>query len=119
MESRTLTNEEVEWFGLEPMAVNWGIVKDGRIVACFQAQPDFQGWLNVHANIKRHSLHPVLTCSYAKLFSDRLLDLGANGLICGIHPKHKAAIKIAINAGFVESSRCLNLVILKRQNDGQ
>ena len=103
---RNLTPDEISDFGIEPCPINWGVISDNRVLACFQAEPaDKDGWLNVHANVQRKSLHPALTYAYAKTFSDQLIDYGALGLTCEIPNKNRAAIRVAAAAGFLITSK--------------
>ncbi len=103
---RNLTPEEISDFGVEPCPINWGVISDNRVVACFQAEPaEVGGWLNVHANVHRKSLHPALTYAYAKTFSDQLIRYGAKGLMCEIPNKNRAAIRVAAAAGFLITSK--------------
>lgn len=100
-----LTPSDVQGFGLDVCEVNWGVFVNGSLVACFQAEEEPDGWLNVHANVKRRSLHPALTYGYARSFSDRLIELGAPGLRCEIKNNNRAAIRVAAAAGFHIDSR--------------
>ncbi len=98
--------------------VNWGVYYGDELLALFQAEDDGDGWLNVHANVARHRLHPKLTYFYAKTFSDRLLELGAVGLKAEIKVNHRAAIRIAKAAGYTEQTRNDEWVVLTRLPNG-
>lgn len=110
---RNLTPEEVRTFGYEePNQVNWGVCLDDEPVAYFSAEPEAEGRLEVHVTAKRHRLHPQVLKLYAKQFSDRLLALGARGLIAKIAPTNRASLWVAKAAGFQEQSRDKDIVIL-------
>lgn len=110
---------EVEEFGCQWMEVNWGVWYDDELAALFQAEALGNGWLNVHATVSRRKLHPQITKMYAKAFSDRLLELGATGLQAEIELKNRAAILMAKAAGYSETSRNDEWVLLTREPDGQ
>jgi len=98
--------------------INWGVTWNDKIVALFQAQDDGDGWLAVHANVPRHTIHPTVTYLYARQFADRLLELGAVGLKAEIEVKNRAAIRVAKAAGFVEQTRNDEWVVLTRLPNG-
>lgn len=111
---RNLTLEEIQGFGFEkPDDVNWGVCVDGVPVAYFSAESDGTGRLNVHVNVKRRSIHPLLVKAYAKTFCDQLLTLGATGLLCRIEQSNRAAIRIARAAGFTETGHEGSLKIME------
>ena len=116
--TRQATEEEVVAFGQEFIEINWGVWLGDKLVALFQAEEEPDGWLNVHARVLRRTLHPDITKMYAKSFSNRLLELGATGLKADIPATHRAAIRIAKAAGFVETGREENRIILTRLPDG-
>ncbi|HYE59368.1 MAG TPA: hypothetical protein VD948_12725, partial [Rhodothermales bacterium] len=101
LEARTLTPEEVAAFGREPLLFNWGVIYNGEPVACFQAEAERGGVLNVHATVRR-GLHPQVTRAYARRFSEELLCRGAASLICRIPRTNRAAIRMATAAGYVK-----------------
>lgn len=103
--ARVLTLEECEKFDAEPCPINWGIVCNGEPVACFQAEPEADGWLSVHANVKRRALHPAISAAYAKTFSEDLMRHGAVGLVAEIAINNRAAIRLAKAAGYKEVHR--------------
>ena len=116
-ETRSLTPEEVDAFGADLCPVNWGVIWQGEILACFQAEPeDCESLvLNVHANVKRRALHPAVTAAYAKTFSDRLVELGASELMCRIKPENRAALRMAKAAGYRESGTEDGCIVLRRK----
>ena len=111
--------QEVADFGATWTEINWGVWYDDELAALFQAEPLGNGWLNVHATVKRRTLHPEITKLHAKAFSNRLLELGATGLQAEIELKNRAAIRMAKAAGYSEISRNDEWVTLVRKPDGQ
>jgi hypothetical protein len=116
--TRVLLPSEVIKFGQPVYEINWGVTWNDKIVALFQAQDDGDGWLAVHANVPRHTIHPTVTYLYARQFADRLLELGAVGLKAEIEVKNRAAIRVAKAAGFVEQTRNDEWVVLTRLPNG-
>lgn len=118
-ETRQAVPEEVRDFGADWTDINWGVWYHGELVALYQADEDGDGWLNVHATVLRRALHPAITKNYARIFSDRLLELGACGLKAEIAPWNRAAIRMAKAAGYREVSRNDEWVLLMREADGK
>jgi hypothetical protein len=116
--TRVVMPSEVIEFGQPVYEINWGVMLDSKIVALFQAQDDGDGWLAVHANVPRHTIHPKITHLYALQFADRLLELGAVGLKAEIEINNRAAIRVAKAAGFVEQTRNNEWVVLTRLPNG-
>ena len=114
LEVRNLTPDEISEFSTTPCEVNWGVFLHGRPVACFQAEDDGDGWLAVHATVKRRSLHPSLTLAYAKTFCDQLLAYGAAGLKAEIPTNNRAAVRIARAGGLREVSRNESFITMVR-----
>lgn len=114
LEVRSLTPDEISEFSTTPCEVNWGVFLHGRPVACFQAEDDGDGWLAVHAFVKRRSLHPSLTLAYAKTFCDQLLAYGAAGLKAEIPTNNRAAVRIARAGGMREVSQNDDFITLVR-----
>lgn len=113
---RNLTLEEVRTFGYEDAnAINWGVILDDEPVAYFSAEPIADGQLEVHVTSKRKKLHPKLLRMYAEQLSDRLLELGATGLVAKIAPTNRASIAVAMAAGFTEQSRDNEFVVMTKQ----
>lgn len=100
--TRQAAPEEVADFAQPLCPINWAVEKDGNVAALFQAQEDDDGWLLVHANAKRRTIHPAVLGQIAKDFSDRLLELEAIGLRAQIAAKNRAAIRLAKKAGYVQ-----------------
>ena len=104
MKVRTLTPDEAESeFGLrDEFPINWGVIVNGRIVACFSAEPESYEplILNVHANVRRHTLRPAETVTIARSFSEQLLAQGAAQLLCRIPLSNRAALRMAKAAGY-------------------
>lgn len=109
-----VAREDVAEFNAPVRDVNWGIWHNDRLIALFQAEDDGDGYLAVHANVKRRSLHPVLAYAFAYTFSTDLLRQGAVGLKAEIDLRNKAAIRMAKKAGYTEVSRNDDWVILRR-----
>lgn len=110
---RNLTLEEIRAFGYDwANAVNWGVCLDGEPVAYFSAEPEEDGRLEVHVTALRHRLHPQVLKMCAKQLSNRLLALGANGLVAKIAPGNRASLSVAKAAGFVELSRDNETIVL-------
>ena len=123
-----VSQEEVEEFGLPWRHVNWGVrvgnlqaTQGQTLVAIFQAQEEEgeEGCLAVHAKVLRRSLHPSLSLQFAHMFATDLLQLGATTLKAEIDVKHRAALRMAKAAGFVEETRDDKWVTLRRGQDGQ
>ena len=117
-ETLQVTPEEALKFTEHWCDVNWGVYWNGELLALFQAEDDGDGWLNVHAHVARRRLHPKVTHMYAKMFSDRLLELGAAGLKAEIKVQNRAAIRIAKAAGYAEQTRNDEWVTLTRLPNG-
>ena len=100
MTTRNATPEECAAFGVEVCPVNWAVEYQGQVAAIFRAEPEADGWLYVHADVKRHVLHPQVVYHFARIFSDRLLELGAVGLVAEIPAGNRAAVWVAKRAGF-------------------
>lgn len=110
---RNLTLDEIRGFGYEELnAVNWGVILDSEPVAYFSAEPIGDGLLEVHVTAKRRKLHPKLLRQHAEQLSNRLLELGAKGLVAKIAPDNRASIAVAMAAGFDEESRDDNFVVM-------
>jgi RimJ/RimL family protein N-acetyltransferase len=110
---RNLTAEEIRGFGYnEPNTINWGVILNGEPVAYFSAEPEHDGRLEVHVTAKRHKLHPRLIRQYAEQLGNRLLELGAKGLIARVALDNRASIAAAKAAGFDEESRDNEFVVM-------
>jgi hypothetical protein len=116
--TRQATEEEAWDFSQMFVEVNWGVWLGDKMVALFQAEEEPDGWLNVHAMVKRRTLHPEITKMYAKSFANRLLELGAKGLKAEIQRTNRAAIRVARAAGFTEQGTDDEWVILTRVPNG-
>lgn len=112
---RNATHDECTAFGITPCDINWAVLLNETIAAIYQAEDDGDGWLAVHANVKPHTLHPVLTAAYARTFCDQLLAYGAAGLKAEIPIANRAAQRMARKAGFEEVCRNDEWVTLKRE----
>ncbi len=113
---RNLTQDEVRGFGYEELnAVNWGVILNGEPVAYFSAEPIGDDILEVHVTAKRRKLHPKLLRVHAEQMSNRLLELGAKGLVAKIAPDNRASIAVAMAAGFDEESRDDNFVVMVKK----
>ena len=123
MEFRSLAPDEVAQFGVTPEAVNWGVVVGSQVIACFRAEPESYEplVLNVHANVKRHTLTPQQTAVIARSFSEQLLARGAADLLCRIPRRNRAARVMARRAGYVpfDVDGEDDVLIYRRQTDGQ
>jgi len=110
---RDLTPEEVREFGYQEVnSVNWGVCLNGEPVAYFSAEPLDGDVLEVHATAKRRRLHPAILREYAQKFSDRLLALGATGLVAKIASTNRASLWLAKAAGFREQGVEGDFVVL-------
>lgn len=110
---RNLTPEEIQGFGYdEPNTINWGVILDDEPVAYFSAEPEPDGRLEVHVTAKRRKLHPKLLRMYAERLGNRLLELGAKGLIARVALDNRASIAAAMAAGFNEESRDNDFVVM-------
>lgn len=112
--ARQATSAECREFGQDPCDVNWGVWVNGKLCALFQAENNGDGWLNVHANVKPRTLHPGVSQIYAAKFAKDLLDYGAAGLKAEIPVTNRAAIRLAKAAGFNETHRNDEWVLLVR-----
>jgi len=105
---RTITAEEVKAFdnrGYDPDSINWAVCLDDEPVVYFSAEPEAEGWLEIHCTALRHRLHPHLIIAYAKSFARQLLDRGFIGLIANIAPANRASIWLGLAVGFKEIRR--------------
>ena len=118
LEVRCLSLKEVQQFGFDSgNSIDWGICLNDEPVVYFSAEPEADGRLEVHVTAKRRRLHPQLIKLYARQFSNRLLALGANGLIAKIAPGNRASLSVAKAAGFVELSRDDETIVLVKNNE--
>jgi hypothetical protein len=113
IEVRCLSLAEVQQFGYTSgNSIDWGVVLDGEPVAYFSAEPEPDGRLEVHVTAKRRKLHPKLLRMYAEQLGNRLLELGAKGLIARVALDNRASIAAAMAAGFNEESRDDDFVVM-------
>lgn len=115
MTFRQATEAECADFSIPFLPINWAVEYQGEVAAIFQAQPDGDDWLLVHANAKRHTIHPKVLGDIARQFSDRLLELGAIGVRAEIADWNRAAIWLAKAAGYQEKGRSDGWVLLERK----
>lgn len=112
---RNLTPDEIRGFGYEETnSINWGVILDGEPVAYFSAEPEPDGRMEIHVTAKRRRLHPAVLREYATKLGNRLLELGAKGLIARVALTNRASIWAARAADFIEESRDDEWVILTK-----
>jgi hypothetical protein len=116
---RNATPEECADFGNDPCLVNWLIMLHDRPAVLYQAfpDPDIPEGLEVHVVAKRHTLHPALIAAYAKTFADQLLTNGATALKAEVAVWNRASLRVAKAAGFIETERDSENIILRRKNE--